>query len=53
MSNEVKKNDLPDLPMTPGDVQRPPANETDIARQEALAEEIMRDDREVLRKLAE
>ena len=52
MSREMKKNDLPDLPKTPGDVQRPPANETDVARQEALAEEIMRDDREVLRKLA-
>ena len=52
MSNEVKKNDLPDLPKTPGDVQRPPANETDVARQGALAEEIMRDDSEVLQSLA-
>ncbi|MDE0389913.1 MAG: hypothetical protein OXI75_14535 [Rhodospirillales bacterium] len=53
MSREVKKGNSPGLPKSPGDVQRPPANETDVARQEALSEEIMRDDREVLRKLAE
>ena len=53
MSRKVKKGDLPDLPKTPGEDQRLPSNESDDARQEALAEKIMREDREVLRKLAE
>ncbi len=52
MSSKVKKGDLPDLPKTPGEDQRLPSNESDDARQEALAEEIMRDDREVLKQLA-
>jgi hypothetical protein len=52
MSREVRKGDSPDLPMTPGEDQRPPSNELDDSRQEGLAEEIMRDDREVLKQLA-
>ena len=52
MSSEVKKGDSPDLPKTPGDDQRPPSDASDDARQKALAEEIMRADREVLKQLA-
>ena len=53
MSNEVKKDNTPGLPKSPDSDQERPFDDREIARQEALAEEIMRDDHEVLRKLAE
>ena len=53
MSNEVKKGDTRGLPKAPDGDQGRPSDDPDVARQEALAEEIMRDDREVLRKLSE
>ena len=52
MSNAVKKG-APRKPKTPDGDQGRPSNDPDVARQKLLAEEIMRDDREVLRKLAE
>ena len=52
MSKEVKKGDKPVLPNTPdGDQGRPP-DDPDVARQTALAETFMLDDRDVLRELA-
>ena len=52
MSKEVKKGDSPGPPKTPGDDQQTPSGASDVARQEALAEEIMREDHEVLKELA-
>ena len=52
MSKEVKKGVQPGLPKTPdGDQGRPP-DDPDVARQTALAEKIVHDDREVLKELA-
>ena len=50
MSNEVKKGDTPDLPKAPGGDQRSASHDP---RQMRHAEEIMHDDCEVLRDLAE
>lgn len=52
MSREVKKGSTPGLPKLPDSDQERPSDDPEVARQEALAEEIMRDDREVLRALA-
>lgn len=52
MSNEVKKDNAPHSTETPSSDQRPTTDDTDTARKKALAEKIMRDDREVLSKLA-
>ena len=52
MSREVKRGDKFDLPEVPHDGPRTAADDPECARQKALAEEIMRDDREVLRELA-
>ncbi len=51
MSREAKKGDKLDLPGVPHDDPRTAADDPECARQQALAEEIMRDDREVLREL--
>ena len=53
MSNETKTGDAPAPPKAPGGDQRPPSDDPSVARQKALADKIMDDDREVLRKLAE
>ena len=53
MSREVKKSDKFELPEVPHDGPRTTADDPECARQTALAEEIMREDHEVLRKLAE
>ena len=53
MSNEVKRGNTPGLPKSLDSDQGRPSDDSEVARQEALAEKIMRDDREVLRKLAE
>ena len=53
MNKEVKKGDPLVPPKAEGSDQRPNSDDTDAARQKALAEKIMHDDREVLRKLAE
>ena len=53
MSSEVKKGGTSDLPETQGGDQRPTPDDTNVARQKALAEKIMSDDREVLEELAE
>lgn len=52
MSREVKKGNSPGLPKSPESDQGRPSDDPEVARQEALAEKIMRDDREVLRALA-
>ena len=42
MSREVKKGSTPGLPKLPdSDVQERPSDDPEVARQEALAEEIM------------
>ena len=48
----MKKNDTHYPIEAPDDDTRPPPNDPDLARQKALAEEIMRDDSEVLKELA-
>ena len=53
MSRKVKRSDKVDLPEVPHDGARTTPDDPDFARQEALAKKIMRDDREVLRKLLE
>ena len=53
MSSEVKKGGTSDLPETQGGDQRPTPDDANVTRQKALAEEIMKDDSEVLSKLAE
>ena len=52
MSSEVKKGGTSDLPETQGGDQRPAPDDTNVARQKALAEEIICADREVLQALA-
>ena len=52
MSNEVKKGDTNKPTETSNSGSRPAPNDPEFARQKALAEEIMHDDREVLRELA-
>ena len=52
MSNEVKKGDTPDPRKSPGGEQRPASHDREFVRQMRHAEEIMRDDREVLVALA-
>ena len=52
MSSGVKKGDTPDPRKSPGGEQQPTPDDTDAARQNALAKKIMRDDRELLRALA-
>ena len=52
MSKEVEKGVAPGPSKTSDGEQGRPSNDSDVARQTALAEEIMDDDREVLRKLA-
>ena len=52
MNKEVKKGDPLVPPKAEGGDQRPTTDDTDTAHQKALAEKIMRDDREVLSKLA-
>lgn len=53
MGREVKKGNTPGLPKSPDSDQGRPSDDPEVARQEALAEMIMREDRDVLRKLAE
>ena len=53
MSNEVKKSDNVGPPKEPRGDSRTTPDDPEFARQKALAEEIMQDDSEVLRKLAE
>ena len=52
MNSEAKKGVTPELPKTPDGDQGRPSDDPDVARQKALAEKIMHDDREVLRVLA-
>ena len=52
MSNEVKKGDTPDPRKSPGGDQQPNPDDPDVARQKALANKIMDEDREVLKDLA-
>ena len=52
MSSELKKGDKFDLPEVPHDGHRTSADDSEFSRQKALAEQIMHDEREVLRELA-
>ena len=52
MSKEVKKGVTPGLPRRSDGDQGRPSDDSDVARQKALAEKIMDDDREVLEELA-
>ena len=52
MGREVKKGDSMEPTETSDSGSRPALNDPEVARQETLGEEIMRDDREVLRELA-
>lgn len=52
MSKELKKGEKPGLPNTPDGDQKQPTDDPDVARQTALAEKFMHDDREMLRTLA-
>ena len=47
MSREVKKGDSMEPTQTSDSGSRPAPNEPELARQKALAQEIMRDDREL------
>ncbi len=53
MSSKVKKGDQVESPEVPKGVPPTTPDDPEYARQKALAEEIMQDDSEVLRKLAE
>ena len=48
----MKKLDTKKPTETPDSGSRPAPDDPDLARQKALAEQIMRDDREVLKELA-
>ncbi len=53
MSSKVRKGDKVEAPEVSEGVPPTVSGDPEFARQKALAEEIMQDDSEVLRKLAE